>query len=346
MVLYTLHLFSGAGGGILADLLLGHRPIGAVEIEPYAREVLLCRQADGSLPRFPIWDDVCAFRADNPETSGFIERLRGIRENLCISGGFPCQDISSAGKRAGITGERSGLWKEFARIIGEIRPKYAFLENSPLLVRNGLDVVVTDLASMGYSLAWGIISAEDVGAPHKRKRFWGLAISDALRGRYRGSGSDEEMEGNTTVREREISNANGARRETINADEGKPILRPSEVHSGISNSLYNRNVKWLGELQKDKANEQIDGRRKAFDARREWWKSKSRLDGMANGISDWLDENRLGTLWQPDEKGIPRIVPVCKDRTKRLKAIGNGQVPLCAAVAWEILKEILESYAD
>ena len=174
MELYTLHLFAGSGGGILADLLLGHRIIGAVEIDAYARQVLLCRQADGTLPQFPVWDDVRTFRADNPDTAEYIKRLRGIRENLCISGGFPCQDISAAGKGEGINGERSGLWKEFARIVREIRPQYVFLENSNLLVRRGLDVVLTDLAEMRYSLAWGIISAADVGAPHLRKRFWAV----------------------------------------------------------------------------------------------------------------------------------------------------------------------------
>lgn len=177
MVLYTLHLFAGAGGGILGDILLGHRAIGAVEIEDYPRKVLLARQLDGSLPGFPIWDDVRTFRADNPETASYIQRLRQ-RENLCISGGFPCQDISSAGKGAGITGERSGLWAEFSRIIGEVRPRYVFVENSPLLVSRGLDVVLSDLAAMGYNAAWGVVGAHHVGAPHKRDRIWIVAHAE------------------------------------------------------------------------------------------------------------------------------------------------------------------------
>ena len=174
MVLYTLHLFSGAGGGILADLLLGHRPIGAVEIDAYARQVLLCRQVDGYIPKFPIWDDILTFRRDNPNTAGYIKRLCGIRDKLCISGGFPCQDVSAAGKGAGITGEKSGLWREFARVVGEIRPRYVFLENSNLLIRRGLETVLSDVTAMGYSCAWGVISAADVGAPHKRQRFWAV----------------------------------------------------------------------------------------------------------------------------------------------------------------------------
>src|SRR6056300_544047 len=110
--LNTFHLFAGAGGGILADLLLGHNPIGACEIEPYPREVLLQRQRDGILPRFPIWDDVTTF--DGRPWKGSVD---------IIAGGFPCQDISAAGKGAGLAGKRSGLWFEMLRIISEIQPR-------------------------------------------------------------------------------------------------------------------------------------------------------------------------------------------------------------------------------
>lgn len=171
-MVFTLHLFAGAGGGILADVLLGHTPIGAVEIEPYARQILLDRQVDGSLPPFPVWNDVRTFRADNPQTENYIARLWQIKSNLCIAGGFPCQDISQAGRGAGITGTRSGLWKEYARIVGEIQPRYIFVENSPIIIGRGLDVVLNDIASLGYALVWGIVSAQAVGAPHLRNRFW------------------------------------------------------------------------------------------------------------------------------------------------------------------------------
>lgn len=89
VVLNTLHLFAGAGGGLLADQRLGHRVVGAVEIEPHARKVLLARQLDRSLPKFPIWDDVSTFRIDNPDTRSYIEHLREGREELAICGGFP-----------------------------------------------------------------------------------------------------------------------------------------------------------------------------------------------------------------------------------------------------------------
>ena len=168
----TLHLFAGGGGGILADRLLGRDIVGAVEIEKFPREVLLSRQADGILPLFPIWDDVSTFRSDNPDTAAYIEELRSISRYLCIAGGFPCQDVSVAGKGAGLEGARSGLWREMRRIIGEIRPRYVFVENSPMLVVRGLDRVAGDLAEMGFGFRWGIVGADDSGAPHRRKRFW------------------------------------------------------------------------------------------------------------------------------------------------------------------------------
>lgn len=159
-----LALFAGAGGGILGGHLLGWHCVCAVEYDKYARDVLLSRQRDGCLPKFPIWDDVRTFDG---------RRWRGVVD--VVSGGFPCQDISSAGKGAGIEGARSGLWKEMARIIGEVRPRFAFVENSPLLIRRGLTTVLSDLAEMGYDAVWGIVSAADCGAPHPRKRLWILA---------------------------------------------------------------------------------------------------------------------------------------------------------------------------
>jgi DNA (cytosine-5)-methyltransferase 1 len=156
-----LALFAGAGGGILGGKLLGWRTVCAVEYEQYAAEVLLHRQNTGELEAFPIWDDVRTF--DGKPWRGIVD---------VVSGGFPCQDISAAGKSAGITGEQSGLWREMARIIGEVRPLYAWVENSPLLVSRGLAVVLGDLAEMGYSSDYGIVGAHHAGAHHRRDRCW------------------------------------------------------------------------------------------------------------------------------------------------------------------------------
>jgi DNA (cytosine-5)-methyltransferase 1 len=159
-----LALFAGAGGGILGGHLLGWRTVCAVEYDAYAASVLVARQNDGCLAPFPIWDDVRTF--DGKPWRGIVD---------VVSGGFPCQDISTAGKGAGIDGERSGLWSEMARIIGEVRPRFAFVENSPMLTSRGLGRVLGDLAEMGYDARWGCVSAADAGAPHQRERIWVVA---------------------------------------------------------------------------------------------------------------------------------------------------------------------------
>jgi len=161
-----LSLFSGAGGGLLGSALLGWKTVAACEIDPYARAVLQARQQDGYLDNFPIYEDV-------RELDG--KQFRGVD---IVTGGFPCQDVSSAssdGKRLGIEGTKSGLWREMARICTEAKPKFILVENSPLLRKRGLNVVLSDLAEMGYDAVWGVFGAEACGAPHKRARFWLLA---------------------------------------------------------------------------------------------------------------------------------------------------------------------------
>jgi DNA (cytosine-5)-methyltransferase 1 len=160
-----LALFAGAGGGLLASRLLGWRTICAVEAEPYRREVLLRRQRDGLLDVFPIWDDVRTF--DGRPWRGLVD---------VISAGFPCQPFSTAGKRRGADDERN-LWPETARIIREVRPPYAFLENVPGLLSGYFGRVLGDLAEMGYDAEWCVLGADDLGAPHHRKRVWILAYT-------------------------------------------------------------------------------------------------------------------------------------------------------------------------
>jgi DNA (cytosine-5)-methyltransferase 1 len=158
-----LHLFAGAGGGILGGILSGNVPVCAVEIDPFCRSVLLQRQRDGILPWFPIWDDVRTFDG---------KPWKGRSDIVC--GGFPCQDISTAGgaNRLGLDGKKSGLWGEMARIVREVEPRYVFVENSPALTFRGLGRVLGDLAAMGFDARWGVFSAADVGARHERERIW------------------------------------------------------------------------------------------------------------------------------------------------------------------------------
>jgi DNA (cytosine-5)-methyltransferase 1 len=169
-----LALFAGAGGGILGGKLLGWRTVCAVEWEPYAAGVLAARQNDKVLEAFPIWDDVQTF--DGTPWRGIVD---------VVSGGFPCQDISSAGKGAGIDGERSSMWKHMARVVCEVRPEWVFVENSPMLVSRGLGTVLRDLAEIGFDAAWTVLSAAQVGAPHIRERIWICAHSNSVGWRRR-----------------------------------------------------------------------------------------------------------------------------------------------------------------
>jgi DNA (cytosine-5)-methyltransferase 1 len=162
--LNELALFAGCGGGILAGHLLGWRCVAAVEIEDYPRRVLLQRQADGLLPRFPIWDDICTF--DGKPWQGKID---------VVSGGFPCTDISIAGRGAGLDGEQSSMWYHMARVVSEIRPRFVFVENSPMLIHRGIGRVLGDLSAIGYDSKWTVMGAADVGAPHQRDRIWIVA---------------------------------------------------------------------------------------------------------------------------------------------------------------------------
>ena len=162
--LNELALFAGAGGGILGGHLLGWRTVCAVEWEPYPASVLCARQNDNILPPFPIWDDVQTF--DGKPWRGIVD---------VVSGGFPCQDISAAGGGGGIDGERSGMWREMARIIHQVRPRFVFVENSPMLTSRGLGRVLGNLASMGFDAKWGVLGADCIGLPHRRERIWILA---------------------------------------------------------------------------------------------------------------------------------------------------------------------------
>ena len=177
-----MHLFSGHGGGLLADLILGHTPVVAVEWDGYACQVLRERAAEGWFPGLRVWEgDVRLF--DPSEYDGSVD---------CIHAGFPCQDISIAGKQAGVSeGTRSGLYREVLRIAGVVRPKHLFLENVSAILSNGLGTVLGDLAALGYDCRWLCIRASDAGAPHHRDRWFLLANSnkhgDGERGKWSGA---------------------------------------------------------------------------------------------------------------------------------------------------------------
>ena len=316
-----LHLFAGAGGGILGGMLLGHTCVCAVEIEPYCQQVLLQRQRDGILPQFPIWDDVRTF--DGRPWRGKVD---------CICGGFPCQDISAAGKGAGIDGARSGLWSEFARIIGEVRPQYAFVENSPMLAVRGLGRVLGDLTEIGYDAEWCVLGADDVGAPHRRKRMWILAHA------RHGSGR-----GNLRRKSRRFCNAEN---EGVGECDTAQTLRPSPIPATMADSDRLRQQQPQGADQ-NFGRRACDGGFGISDA--EMPRRESGVIRPPQGQSWRGDTRQIPQWWQHDpadaegafESQLGRVAYGVANRVVRLRAIGNGQVPLVAATAFNILKQNL-----
>lgn len=151
-------LFSGIGGFDLGLERAGMEVRWQVDNEPFAQHIL-----NKHWPDIPCYSDIRDVRGEEVEPVDI----------LC--GGFPCQDISNAGARAGITGQRSSLWKEYARLVGELRPRYVIVENVAALRKRGLDVVLGDLSLLGYDAEWDRIRASDVGAPHQRARLWIVA---------------------------------------------------------------------------------------------------------------------------------------------------------------------------
>ena len=280
-----LALFSGAGGGILGGKLLGWRTVCAVEWEPYPASVLCARQNDGLLETFPIWDDVQTF--DGRPWRGIVD---------VVSGGFPCTDISSAGKGAGIDGEASGMWREMARIIHEVQPRFVFVENSPMLTSRGLGRVLGDLASMGFDAKWGVLGAKDVGAKHQRDRIWIVA---KWRGKENVDNANCEGLGeshNYKELSQWIQQESGKRCKKM-ADTASLGQQGQGQHEQSINSTKNcqRQTNYVESI-----------------GRQEQWSIEPNVGRVANGVAARVD---------------------------RLKAIGNGQVPLCAATAWRILSE-------
>jgi DNA (cytosine-5)-methyltransferase 1 len=343
-----LALFAGAGGGILGGGGLGWRTVCAVERDAYASQILAQRQNDGILEPFPIWSDITTF--NGKPWAGIVD---------VVSGGFPCQDISAAGKGAGIEGARSGMWKEMARIISEVRPSYAFVENSPMLTTRGLGVVLADLAKMGFDAEWGVLSAADVGAPHRRERIWIVAkqrnILSHTQHNWTGWGqqqqeSIEKENGKHTKRKLANTNLLGHKngqtekhttKARLNAQrdisasstdvadsrckhghEGNATRLATDTKKRSTSSIHNQPS---GEGQLCNTNsENVEGQ----------WKESIRIKPQL--------ENFSSSSWWQVEPNVGRVADGVAYGMDRLKAIGNGQVPLCATTAFNQLRERLE----
>ena len=359
-----LALFAGAGGGILGGHLLGWNTVAACEIEDYPRETLLRRQLDGCLSRFPIWDDINTF--DGKQFKGKVD---------IITGGFPCQDISAAGKGAGITGERSGLWGEMARIISEARPRFAFMENSPMLTSRGLGTVLGDLAEMGYNARWCVLGADDVGAPHRRKRIWILAYT-SMHGciTTEEQNSFNERGNNSTPREKTTGKLERLCTTGINEDvaytedkrlQGRyecPAFENKKSRDGNA-WTESSNVTWWDTdpadiPDTDKFNDDICGYGASEVCGKQSGQAKISGCEICNtsksGFQDGGEPQvgRSKTISKPErptsngvigsiKPAMCRVAHGVANRVDRLKAIGNGQVPAVAAIAFLKLSEDL-----
>lgn len=262
----TMHLFAGAGGGLLADIILGHRPIVAVEWDKYACQVLRQRSTEGWFPELSVWEgDVRMF--DPSEYAGKVD---------CIHAGFPCQDISVAGKQAGVAeGTRSGLYREVLRVSGIVRPYLIYLENVAAITSKGLEQVIKDLASMGYDTRWCTLKASNVGANHYRDRWFALCRNTNHNGESVSSVHDETQRLSGVGETDDVAYPYSTQRERRRI----PIRRDTKYSDvGVG----------------------------------DWWVNKPPIHGVDDGVANRMD---------------------------RLRAIGNGQVPLQVATAWKLLSE-------
>jgi len=253
-----LSLFTGAGGGVYASRLLGHRVVGYVEWDDYCQRVIAQRIEDGVFDRAPIFGDIRAFVRE-----GYASAYRGVAE--VVSGGFPCQPHSVAGRGLGADDPRD-QWPATRDVIGEVRPRYCFLENVPGLVASGyLGRVLGDLAALGYDAEWCVLGAHHVGAPHKRDRLWILAcLADA-----------DRIDGHP----RRLP-------ERAAAEEPVASQRREELADAKRRRLEGRNVRF--------ADQEAIVASENSGPRREWWgedpaddrSPESRVGRVADGVAD------------------------------------------------------------
>jgi DNA (cytosine-5)-methyltransferase 1 len=286
----VLDLFSGIGGFSLGlERTGGFKTVAFCEIEPFPRRVLAKHW-----PEVPCYEDVRTLTAERLAADGISVDV--------ICGGFPCQDISTAGKGAGIEGERSGLWSEYARLIGELRPRYVIVENVAALLGRGLDKVLGDLAALGFDAEWHCIPASAVGAPHRRDRLWLVAYPNGIDG---GEGRAWRSDpGNPRQHQpvrplQELANASRERRAEARKHRERPEERPSCCGSVLADA------------------DQGDEFRRRGDVQVGW-------GGLARQIAD--DGLASGDEWR-SEPDVGRVAHGVPSRVDRLGGLGNAVVP-------------------
>ena len=306
----TLDLFAGIGGISLGLEKAGFRTVAFCEIQPYCHEVLR-----KNFPGVPIYDDVTTLTADTLARDGI--------EIDAICGGFPCQDLSFAGKRAGLEGARSGLWGEYRRLISEIRPRFVIVENVPGLLSLGMGTVLGDLAALGYDAVWDCVPAAAVGAPHRRDRVWVIAYSQSgvrQRGESGGQGHAAQLREDVAYAPR--------------IQQGRPVKRPKRKRIGQGGQPIPENVAdarggrrpgpGLHEDAIDPAARAAGQAVEPVDGGGPGQRVAQRgLGGMVDGFPDRLDQHP----WIQEPEETPRVIKGQENRANRLKALGNAVVP-------------------
>lgn len=339
--MHTMHLFAGGGGGLLADLIVGHTPVCAVEWDAHACAVLRERSAEGWFPGLHVHEgDVRAF--------DFRPWARRVD---CLSAGFPCQDISAAGAGEGLDGSRSGLVSEVFRGIDEIGPNFVWLENSPRIRTKGRDIIIRKLLARGYSWRDGILGAADVDAGHQRDRWWLLAANNhgmrqlqqqrGLGDLWRWSGNGIAQPGPDAFADIEREGLQGR------AGHGHGNARGSEIiitgtPQDAAHPMRHRS-QGIGRPGADQARRQEPAQSieaSAADDLRNRLQSAVQRGGLSESDAATVEAaaRYVGSYnWSPPDAGVCRVVDGLASRMDRIKCCGNGQVPLQAAAAFLML---------
>ena len=265
-----LDLFSGIGGFSLGLERAGMTTVAFCEVNDFCRAVL-----KKHWPTVPIYDDVQTLTAARLAADGISVDV--------ICGGFPCQDISTAGKGAGLAGARSGLWRDYARLVGELLPRYVIVENVAALLHRGLDEVLGDLAALGYDTEWHCIPASHIGAPHRRDRVWIVAYP------------------NRQQQQRLFSAGRAERGGAI-----APARPMDAVVSGRSRDCSRlSDVAYAG---RKPSQVPLDGQFAAVQIpqRNSWWEAEPNVGRVADGVPARLD--RLKSLGNAVVPQIPQII--------------------------------------
>jgi DNA (cytosine-5)-methyltransferase 1 len=302
-------LFSGIGGIDLAAEWAGFTTVGQVEWADYPTKVL-----EKHWPDVPRWRDIRSVTAED-----FYNRT-GLRTVDLISGGFPCQPFSVAGKQKGKRDDRY-LWPEMLRVISEIKPTWVLGENVPGILSIAGKTVCEDLEREGYAVTVFNFEAAAVGAPHRRDRVFFVAhssITERPNCPSKANVADTDHTGNRTP----ASRIDGNGQEKNKGWEEQPFVRTCRCGQNVANTSCK--LREWDRRTRDRRSESPNGSRRAVE---------SGLGMLVDGLSYWLDG-----YWRV-EPDIPRIATGVKNRVDRLKCLGNAVVP---QQVYPILKAIAE----